>query len=125
MLRYFFNFYRETDGHQVNIGPFRSSGTGRVEVFYNGQWGTICDYNWDINDARVVCRQLGYRTTFRALRGYDVPDGTGKIWLDNVRCTGSEQNLISCSHNGWGSHNCRHYQDAGVQYFSGNISILF
>ena len=96
-----------------------------MEVFYNGQWGTICDYHWDINDARVVCRQLGYPTTFRALPGNDVLDGTGQIWLDNVRCNGSEQNLISCSHDGWGNHNCRHYQDAGVECSSGNIRILF
>ncbi len=69
-------------------GPSSSNGTGRVEVFYNGRWGTICHDYWDINDARVVCRQLGYLNPVRALRGYDVPDGIGQIWLDNVRCTG-------------------------------------
>ncbi len=103
-------------------GPSSSNGTGRVEVFYNGRWGTICHDYWDINDARVVCRQLGYLNPVRALRGYDVPDGIGQIWLDNVHCTGSEENLISCYHNGWGSHNCRHNQDAGVECSStGNI----
>jgi hypothetical protein len=109
------------------LGPSSFNGTGRVEVFYNGQWGTICHDYWDINDARVVCRQLGYpHGALRALQGYQVPDGTGQIWLDNVRCTGSEQSLIDCSHNGWGSHNCRHYQDAGVQCsLTGRIIILF
>ena len=95
-----------------------------MEVFYNGRWGTICHDYWDINDARVVCRQLGYLNPVRALRGYDVPDGTGQIWLDNVRCTGSEQNLIACYHNGWGSHNCGHYQDAGVECSSTGNNII-
>ena len=96
-------------------GPSSSNGTGRVEVFYNGQWGTICQDYWDINDATVVCRQLGYPYTLRALQGYQVEDGRGQIWLDNVACNGREQNLGSCRHNGWGRHNCGHYKDAGVE----------
>ena len=34
---------------------------GRVEVSFGGQWGTICDSNWADNDAKVVCKQLGYQ----------------------------------------------------------------
>ena len=97
-------------------GPLSANGIGRVEVFYGGKWGTICDDDWDMNDATVVCRQLGYKYTIRALRrGPSVLSGSGKIWLDNVNCTGSEQNLTSCAHNGWGVNNCRHYEDAGVE----------
>ena len=96
-------------------GPSKEHGIGRIEVFYNDQWGTVCDDSWDKNDANVVCRQLGYKYAFRALQGSDVPDGSGQIWLDDVDCTGSEKNLSSCSHKKWGNHNCDHSHDAGVE----------
>ncbi|XP_028416610.1 neurotrypsin-like [Dendronephthya gigantea] len=96
-------------------GSLSKNGTGRVEVFFNGQWGTICDDGWDFKDARVVCRQLGYQDAVRALQGGQVPDGSGRIWLDEVGCKGIEQNLISCSNRGWGKHDCRHSEDAGVE----------
>ena len=86
-------------------------------MFYRGQWGTICHHSWSINDATVACRQLGYAYAVRALRGWQVPSGSGPIWLSNVGCTGNEQNLTSCSHSGWGNHNsyCNHTDDAGVE----------
>ncbi|XP_028415972.1 scavenger receptor cysteine-rich domain superfamily protein-like [Dendronephthya gigantea] len=99
-------------------GSLSKNGTGRVEVFFNGQWGTICDHGWDFKDARVVCRQLGYQDAVRALWGGQVPNGSGRIWLDKVECKGFEQNLISCSHRGWGEHDCRHSEDAGVECIS-------
>ena len=96
-------------------GPRAKSGFGRVEIFHNGKWGTICDDGWDLVDAKVVCRQLGYAEANAALQGSNVPDGTGKIWLDDVGCTGSEFSLQDCSHRGWGSNNCVHSEDAGVE----------
>ena len=101
-------------------GPLSRNGTGRVEIFFNGQWGTICDDHWDINEARVVCRQLGYLNAVTALQRGVVPDGIGKIWLDDLHCSGSEPNFESCPHAGWGIHNCGHYEDVGVVCSGGN-----
>ncbi len=105
-------------------GPSSANGTGRVEVFHKGQWGTICDDYWSMNDAKVACRQLGYPYAVRALRGYQVPDGTGQIWLDNVGCNGYEESLSGCYHRGWGVHNCWHYDDAGVECSSTGITVI-
>lgn len=107
-------------------GPLNANGSGRVEIFYRGVWGTICDDNWDIDDATVACRQLGYKYAVRALQGGHVPYGSGRIWFDDVGCTGREQSLSSCSHAGWGKHNCVHKEDAGVECSSkGKIIILY
>jgi hypothetical protein len=105
-------------------GPESSNGTGRVEVLYKGEWGTICDRGWNMNAARVVCRDLGYRFAVRNILRARVPrKSTGRIWLNNVVCTGREQTLESCSHSDWGNtHYCRHYSDVGVQCSSSGNS---
>ena len=95
-------------------GPLSESGTGRVEIFFNGTWGTICDDYWDINDARVVCRQLGYLDAVSALQGQS-PSDLGHMWLDDVDCTGTEENIKYCYHFGWGNHNCGDAENAGVK----------
>jgi hypothetical protein len=69
-----------------------------------------------MRSAEVACRQLGYPYAVRALTGSLVPDGTGKIWLDNyVNCNGNEKSLTSCYHGEWGSQNCGHNRDVGVE----------
>ncbi|KAL5493193.1 hypothetical protein EMCRGX_G014334 [Ephydatia muelleri] len=88
--------------------------SGRVEVQHNGVWGTVCDDYWDINDATVVCRQLGYNGTIRASTNAEFGEGNGTIWMNNVTCTGSESSLDQCPFNGWGIQNCVHAKDAGV-----------
>ena len=92
-----------------------SNKEGRVEVYYNGRWGTVCDDSWDINDARVACRQLGFPDVEAAYHGSDVRDGTGQIWLDDLYCKGYESSLFSCPNNGMGRHDCNHGKDAGVR----------
>ena len=87
---------------------------GRVEVFYSGEWGTVCDDYWDINNARVVCRQLGYVTAISAPQSAHFGSGSGQIWLDDVHCVGTETSIVTCPHGGWGTHNCGHSEDASV-----------
>ncbi|KAL2101476.1 hypothetical protein ACEWY4_003237 [Coilia grayii] len=88
--------------------------SGRVEVYHNGQWGTVCDDDWDMNDATVVCRQLGCGCAVSAPVEAHFGNGSGEIWMDNINCSGAELFLVDCSHSGFGTHNCNHGEDAGV-----------
>ncbi|XP_077207063.1 scavenger receptor cysteine-rich domain-containing protein DMBT1-like [Paroedura picta] len=87
---------------------------GRLEVYHNGSWGTVCDDGWFMNDAKVVCRQLGCGPAILAPGNAHFGRGSGSIWLDNVQCTGNEVGLDRCNHAPWGTHNCVHSEDAGV-----------
>ena len=112
---------------------------GRVEVCANNNWGTVCDDDWDTQDAIVVCRQLEYSTIGKIIfspcmkteLGQTVASfvlysgatsrtdayfgqGSGSILLDNVVCSGAETRLVNCQNNGIGIHNCGHHEDAGV-----------
>ncbi|XP_035687115.1 fibropellin-1-like [Branchiostoma floridae] len=89
---------------------------GRVEVspWWNEPWGTVCDDSWDLHDAEVVCRQLGYSGAWEAPKHAYFGMGSGRIYLDEVMCNGDEQYLSDCPHNGWETHDCGHHEDAGV-----------
>ena len=95
-------------------GPVINS--GRVEIFYGGVWGTVCDVGWDIDDAEVTCRQLGYPGVAMLLPSNmtSTEGGVGVVWLEGIDCRGNESRLTECGLSGWGESECGHEQDAGV-----------
>lgn len=107
-----------TEPFQLRLvgGPGRCA--GRLEVNHAGQWGTVCDDGWSGTNAAVVCRELGCGAAGTV---GDLPQGwprfgpgSGRIWLDDVRCRGEEVTLQDCAHRTWGRHDCTHREDIGV-----------
>lgn len=106
--------------------------TGRVEVYTNqtggldnAQWGTVCDNNWNIQDARVVCHQLGYPDAVSAPLSGHYGQGTGPIWIDDVECLGTESDLFACVHNEISNQNCDHDKDASVECSGLATSVVY
>ncbi|XP_043105625.1 macrophage receptor MARCO [Puntigrus tetrazona] len=87
------------------------SSRGRVEVLHENDWGTVCDDSFDTVDGTVVCKMLGFQ---RATQVFTEGAGSGRIWLDEVRCTGNEMSIFDCPHGGLGVHNCNHNENVGV-----------
>ena len=106
----------------IRLANGNSRYSGRVEIYRNGVWGTVCDDNWTIINAQVVCRQLGYGSSSVSV-DFNVPPGTEPILMDDVNCSNSQNNLLECPHSGFllecphsgfGNHNCVHMKDVGV-----------
>lgn len=101
-------------GAPLRLVGGKESFEGRVEVYHDGKWGTICDDQWDDRDAEVVCRQLGLSGNPKALSWAHYGQGSGLILLDEVECSGNELSLDQCKKSDWGQQNCDHIEDAGV-----------
>ena len=92
---------------------------GRVEVFYSGIWGTVCGgRSWDIKDANVVCRQLGFEGALKAVDHPGVAQSRMTL-MYNVQCAGNESSLVECYHKGFGQSSC-YGVNAGVVCSRGN-----
>ena len=103
----------------MRLANGNSKEEGRVEIFHNGVWGTVCDNNWDIKDGQVVCRELGFPGAHSAPRRAWFGEGTGSIWLNDLQCDGTESSIYQCrnfpqSGSSWTPVNCEHSKDASV-----------
>ncbi|CAC5401413.1 unnamed protein product [Mytilus coruscus] len=91
---------------------------GRVEIYVNGAWGTICDDEFGEEEARVICGMLGYSNNgsvpYSAYSDAYFGQGSGSIVLDDLNCIGTETNIFDCQSNGLFNHDCEHSEDAGV-----------
>ena len=92
---------------------------GIVEVYHNGEWGRVCDYAWNLNDAQVVCKELGFGDAITATHGV-YEQYSGSVRLLNLQCVGTELTIGNCSHSGWGIRYCGRYDNASVKCASGN-----
>ncbi|XP_033636271.1 deleted in malignant brain tumors 1 protein-like [Asterias rubens] len=90
---------------------------GRLELYYQGIWGTVCGHNWNALNSDVACKQLGYQSSDPTLPHYRVvtDETLGAIVLDEVVCTGGEDRLVDCAHDGWGITDCTHLSDVGIK----------
>ncbi|XP_070698337.1 lysyl oxidase homolog 3B isoform X1 [Pempheris klunzingeri] len=105
----------QTERLKVRLAGYpRKHNEGRIELFYKGEWGTICDDDFSIANANVLCRQLGFVSATGWTHSAKYGKGQGKIWLDNVMCGGGEKSIEFCKSRGWGNSDCTHDEDAGV-----------
>jgi len=98
----------------VRLRGSSSPSEGRLEVYSNGTWGTVCNDAFSSVDAAVACLQLGF-VGGAVLSSSVYGAGSGPIWLDDVACNGGETRIQDCSHTGWGTHNCNHNEDVGIR----------
>lgn len=94
------------------VGGGTANFQGRVEVKIKGNWGRVCGVMWDLQDANVVCRQLGYERAVVVPQYSGFEPGTGQIWMDNVQCIGNESSLFECKHDRWGGFRCKTHEEA-------------
>ncbi|KAL6460151.1 hypothetical protein MHYP_G00319100, partial [Metynnis hypsauchen] len=88
--------------------------SGRVELLYLSEWGTVCDVSWDMRAASVLCGQLKCGSAVAVLESDWFGEGSGQIWADVFDCQGNETHLSKCPISSWSRTACSHKQDAGV-----------
>ncbi|XP_049326378.1 scavenger receptor cysteine-rich type 1 protein M130 isoform X10 [Astyanax mexicanus] len=102
-------------GHtQARLMNGSDSCSGRVELQYLSEWGTVCDVSWDMRAASVLCAQLKCGSSVAVLGSDWFGEGSGRIWADVFDCQGNETHLLKCPISSWSRTACSHKPDAGV-----------
>jgi len=98
----------------VRLRDGDASYQGRLEVEYNGEWGTVCNKSFSQGAQSVVCKQLGFSNVQEISASFPSGPAGGKIWLENVQCNGDEKSIFNCNHSDWGNTSCTHEYDIGI-----------
>ena len=101
-----------TDPLLVRLQGSPHVSVGRLEVWRNDVWGSVCNEDFTIETANVVCRQLGYDQALDYTPGGYFGQSTGPIHMSNVMCTGDEDTITDCTFST--THSCDHSQDVGI-----------
>ena len=117
---YYFTFAALSNGALRLVDTGSTQFGGRLEVYYNSEWGTVCDDGWEHPDAAVACRQMGFGGVTDSHSSL-FSDGASSqsTWLDEVACSGLESRLIDCNHAGIGSGYC--FNDVGIVCTTGEL----
>ncbi|XP_041130076.1 deleted in malignant brain tumors 1 protein-like [Polyodon spathula] len=104
-----------SDSVKTRLMDGQSPCAGRVEVFYHGEWGTVCNEDWDSRDTRVLCAELNCGEVQSFHQAPVFRRGQGKIWRSRVNCSSTETSLQDCpADTEWGQNHCSHNQDVRV-----------
>ncbi|XP_036433505.1 deleted in malignant brain tumors 1 protein-like, partial [Colossoma macropomum] len=88
--------------------------SGRVEVLHGETWSTVCDADFDQQDAEVVCRELGCGLPVEVLGAAAFGRGEGQVWSEELQCRGNESQIYFCPTSSSLKHNCSHDSDVGL-----------
>lgn len=111
-----------TQNGRVRLVGGATPNEGRVEWNVEGVWGSVCDDYWDMKDATVICRELGFVSAREAVMLAAFGESSGPIVADDVRCRGTEESFSNCTKST--SNNCGHSEDAGVICNTGRLRYL-
>ncbi|KAL4217663.1 Deleted in malignant brain tumors 1 protein-like [Mactra antiquata] len=106
------------DQTKIRLAGGRTPSEGRLEVYAKGQWNTVCDNMFDKNDAKVVCNMLGYWRKDMDVEVYPnayFGQGSGNVIIDELSCTGNEEDIADCKSKAWMLNSCTHANDVGVR----------
>jgi lysyl oxidase-like protein 2/3/4 len=113
LVRKHFKRLKKVEG-AIKLVDGRNHNEGNVEILHNGKWGNICDDEWDKLEADVVCRQLNYPLGGKATHSGKFGIARRRYWMDNLFCTGREEEISQCRFDGWGQSDCDDTEAAGV-----------